>query len=200
MSFSGSVRTLIEGARTKLEHMDWPRHIPTLTDRVITLRPLTSGDAPSVQAASQDPLTAEFTVVPSPYTAADARDFVDSRSVRVWPGFDLAIVDDTNSFLGLCGLRAEDDDAITAIGYAVAPWARGRGIATRTTRLLIEYSWQIGAVRVGLDAYAENAASRAVARKCGFIEEGILRSAAQGKNGRRHDLVMHGLLRTDPGA
>ncbi|HEY9312691.1 GNAT family N-acetyltransferase [Williamsia sp.] len=180
--------------------MDWPRHIPTLTDQVITLRPLTSADVHSVQAASQDPVTVEFTVVPSPYTAADARDFVDSRSVRVWPGFDLAIVDDANSFLGLCGLRAEDDDEITTIGYAVAPWARGRGVATRATRLLIDYSWQIGAARVSLDAYVENTASRAVARKCGFIEEGILRSAALGKNGRRHDLVVHGLLPGDPGA
>lgn len=180
--------------------MDWPRHIPTLTDRVITLRPLTSADIPSVHAASQDPLTVAFTVVPSPYTAADARDFVESRSVRVWPGFDLAIVDDADSFLGLCSLHVEDDDAITKIGYAVAPWARGRGIATRATRLLIDYSWQIGAVRVGLDAYAENAGSRAVARKCGFVEEGTARSAALGKDGRRHDVVIHGLLRTDPGA
>ena len=86
---------------------------------------------------------------------------------------------------------------MTEIGYAVAPWARGAGVATRATRLLIEFSWQIGAVRVELDAYVENKASRAVARKCGFTQEGVLRSAAPGKNGRRHDLVVFGLLKTD---
>lgn len=180
--------------------MDWPRRIPTLSDQVINLRPLNTGDIGSVLAASQDPITVEFTEVPHPYTEAEARDFVESRSTRVWPGFDLAIVDPADRFLGLCGLQAEDDDAVTKIGYAVAPHARGRGVATGATRLLIEYSWRIGAVRVGLDAYASNTASRAVARKCGFTEEGVLRSAALGKNGKRHDLVVHGLLRTDAGA
>lgn len=180
--------------------MDWPRRIPTIADDVITLRPLEAGDIPSVLAASQDPVTAEFTVVPQPYTEADARDFVESRSTRVWPGFDLAIVDPGNHFLGLCGLRAEDEDDVTKIGYSVAPHARGRGVATRATRLLIGYSWQIGAVRVGLDAYASNTASRTVAHRCGFVEEGVLRSAVLGRNGTRHDLVVHGLLRTDPGA
>lgn len=180
--------------------MDWPRRIPTLTDHVITLRPLNTSDIGPVLLASQDPVTAEFTVVPQPYTAADARDFVENRSTKVWPGFDLAIVDQDDSFLGLCGLQAEDDDAVTKIGYAVAPHARGQGVATRATRLLIDFSWRIGAIRVGLDAYASNTASRAVARKCGFTEEGVLRSAALGKNGRRHDLVVHGLLRTDSGA
>jgi RimJ/RimL family protein N-acetyltransferase len=177
--------------------MDWPRHIPTLTDQVITLRPFVPGDIASVLAASQDPVTAAFTVVPSPYTEADARDFVEDRSVKVWPGFDVAIVDADDNFLGVCGLRAKDDDAITEVGYAVAPWARGNGVATRATRLLIDFSWQIGAVRVELDAYAENAPSRAVARKCGFTQEGVLRCAAPGKNGRRHDLVVFGLLKTD---
>ena len=177
--------------------MDWPRHIPTLTDQVITLRPFVHDDIGAVLAASQDHATAEFTVVPSPYTEADARDFVEDRSVKVWPGFDVAIVDPDDAFLGVCGLRAKDDDAVTEIGYAVAPWARGAGVATRATRLLIEFSWQIGAVRVELDAYTENKASRAVARKCGFTQEGVLRSAAPGKNGRRHDLVVFGLLKTD---
>jgi RimJ/RimL family protein N-acetyltransferase len=177
--------------------MDWPRRIPTLTDGVVTLRPLVYDDIDAVLAASQDPLTAAFTVVPSPYTEADARDFVEDRAVKVWPGFDVAIVDADDRFLGLCGLRDEDDDAVTSIGYAVAPWARGAGIATRATRLLIAFSWQIGAVRVGLDVYADNAASRAVARRCGFTQEGVLRSAALGKNGRRHDLVKYGLLKTD---
>lgn len=188
------------GPRHYRGHMDWPRRIPTLTDDVITLRPLETGDIPSVLAASQDPVTMEFTVVPNPYTEADARDFVESRLTRVWPGFDVAIVDRDGIFLGLCGLRAEDDDAVTKIGYSVAPQARGRGVATRATRLLIGYSWQIGALRVGLDVYASNAASRAVAGKCGFVEEGVLRSAAVGTNGKRHDLVVHGLLRSDPGA
>ena len=177
--------------------MDWPRHIPTLTDRVITLRPFVHDDIGAVLAASQDPATADFTVVPSPYTEADARDFVEDRSVKVWPGFDVAIVDADDAFLGVCGLRAKDDDAVTEIGYAVAPWARGAGVATRATRLLIGFSFEIGAVRVELDAYAENTPSRAVARKCGFTQEGVLRSAVPGKNGRRHDLVVFGLLKTD---
>ncbi|MGU3293089.1 GNAT family N-acetyltransferase [Williamsia sp. M5A3_1d] len=179
--------------------MDWPRTIPTLTDGVITLRPLGVDDVDSVLATCLDPDSAAFTSIPSPFTRADAVEFVDSSAQRAWPGFEMAITDADGALIGTCGLRIRDEEsAVTEIGYMVSPWARGRGIATRATLLLIDYSWSIGARRIALDAHADNPASRRVAARCGFVEEGVLRSARLGKDGRRHDLVLHGLLPTDP--
>lgn len=179
--------------------MEWPRHIPTLTDGVITLRALEPDDVDDVLAAASDPLSAAFTTIPSPYTRSDAAQFVDKNAVKVWPGFELAIADADDRLVGTCGLRIRDDDSgVTEIGYMVSPAARGRGIATRATLLLIGYSWSIGAHRVALDAFATNSASRAVARRCGMTEEGTLRSAHLGNGGIRHDVVLYGILRTDP--
>ncbi len=179
--------------------MEWPRYIPTLTDGVITLRPLEFDDVDQVFETASDPATLSFTAVPAPYTRQDAVDFVEAHAVKVWPGFEVAIVGADDDLFGTCGLRIRDDDsAVTEIAYMVAPWARGRGIATRATRLLIDYSWTIGAYRVALDAFATNTASRMVARRCGFVEEGTLRSAHLGNGGVRHDVVVYGLLPTDP--
>ena len=179
--------------------MQWPRHIPTLSDGVVTLRALESSDVDAVLETAADPASQAFTTVPSPYTRNDAVEFVDSSSVRVWPGFEVAIVDADDDLVGTCGLRIRDEEsAVTEIGYMVSPRARGRGIATRATLLLIDYSWSIGARRIALDAHADNPASRRVAARCGFVEEGILRSARIGIDGVRHDVVVHGLLPTDP--
>ncbi|GGF10308.1 GNAT family N-acetyltransferase [Williamsia phyllosphaerae] len=179
--------------------MEWPRHIPTLTDGVITLRALEPDDVDAVLHTASDPDSIAFTTVPDPYTRQDAVDFVETHSTKVWPGFEVAIADADDALVGTCGLRIRDDEsAVTEIGYMVAPWARGRGIATRATRLLIDYSWTIGAYRVALDASTINPASRRVALRCGMTEEGILRSAHLGNGGIRHDVVVYGILRTDP--
>ncbi|MBJ7288699.1 GNAT family N-acetyltransferase [Williamsia sp.] len=179
--------------------MEWPRYIPTLTDGVITLRALEPSDVDDVLETASDPASEAFTTVPSPYTRQDAVEFVETNAAKVWPGFEVAIADVDDRLVGTCGLRIRDEDSgVTEIGYMVAPRARGQGIATRATRLLVEYSWTIGAARVALDAFATNTASRTVALRCGFVEEGTLRSAHLGNGGIRHDVVVHGLLPTDP--
>ncbi|MGJ0120058.1 GNAT family N-acetyltransferase [Williamsia sp. MIQD14] len=179
--------------------MEWPRTIPILTDGVITLRPLEVDDVDAVLATSLDPDSAAFTSIPSPYTRADAVEFVDASASKVWPGFEVAIADADDALIGTCGLRIRDEEsAVTEIGYMVSPWARGRGIATRATKLLIDYSWSIGAQRIAVNADADNPASCRVATRCGFVEEGVLRSVRLGTDGRRHDVVLHGLLPTDP--
>ena len=119
----------------------------------------------------------------------------------MWPGFEVAITDAEDTLLGTCGLRIRDEESdVVAIGYMVSPSARGRGIATRATRLLIGFAWAIGAHRVALDAFATNTASRRVAERCGMTQEGVLRRAHLGTGGIRHDVVLYGLLRSDPAA
>ena len=135
--------------------LDWPQQIPTLTDGVVWLRPLELSDVDAVFACADDEQSQLFTTVPSPYSRSDAVEFVDRASAQVWPGFELAITEEDDTLVGTCGLRIRDEDSdVVAIGYMVSPVARGRGIATRATRLLIDYAWTIGAHRVALDADA----------------------------------------------
>ncbi|MGZ8178309.1 GNAT family N-acetyltransferase [Williamsia sp. SKLECPSW1] len=181
--------------------LDWPQQIPTLTDGVVWLRPLELSDVDAVFACADDEQSQLFTTVPSPYSRSDAVEFVDRASAQVWPGFVVAITEEDDALLGTCHLRIRDEDSdVVAIGYMVSPVARGRGIATRATRLLIDYAWTIGAHRVALDAFATNTASRTVAVRCGMTQEGVLREAHLGNHGIRHDVVAYGLLRSDPSA
>lgn len=181
--------------------LDWPRQIPTLTDGVVWLRPLEPSDVDAVYACASDPVSQRFTTVPSPYHRNDAVEFVDRASAQVWPGFEVAITDDDDTLLGTCGLRIRDEDSdVVTIGYMVGPSARGRGVATRATRLLIDFAWTVGAHRVALDAFGTNTASQKVAERCGMTREGVLREAHVGNGGVRHDLVVYGLLRSDPPA
>lgn len=178
--------------------LTWPREIPTLTDGVLTLRPLEPSDVDAVVICADDPVSQRFTTVPSPYRRQDAVDFVDRAGSRVWPGFTVAITDADDTVLGTCGLRIHDEDSdVVAIGYMVSPPARGRAVATRATRLLIDFAWSLGAHRVAIDAYATNSASRRVAERCGLTLEGVLREARLGNGGIRHDVALYGIVRAD---
>ena len=51
--------------------------------------------------------------------------------------------------------------------------------------------------RIQLVIVPENAGSRRIAEKCGFILEGTARGAFF-NDGRNHDVLLYSLLRTDP--
>jgi RimJ/RimL family protein N-acetyltransferase len=81
-----------------------------------------------------------------------------------------------------------------AVGYWLAPHARGRGVATCATRLLARWGFdRLGLERLELTCGPDNVASQRVAERCGFTREGVLRSHLRYKSGRR-DSVVYGLL------
>ena len=55
--------------------------LPTLRDGEFVLRPKRPDDADALTAACQDPEISRWTLVPSPYTRADANRFI---AVHVW--------------------------------------------------------------------------------------------------------------------
>ncbi len=80
--------------------------------------------------------------------------------------------------LGAAGIDIHRRDLSGELGYWVAPDARRRGIATRSSRLLLRFAFgplQLG--YVGLWAAADNPGSNAVARSLGFTFEGTARDA-----------------------
>jgi ribosomal-protein-alanine N-acetyltransferase len=73
----------------------------------------------------------------------------------------------------------------------------GRGYVTEAVQLLVDYLF--GAKkehRIHLVIVPENAASRRIAEKCGFMLEGTVRGAFF-NDGRNQDVLLYSLLRTD---
>ena len=174
----------------------------TLTDGVVTLRPWGPGDAGAVFAACQDPLIARFVPIPQPYTEADARQFVEIRR-RDWDADDersFAIVDPaSDDLLGAIARHGPLGHRAT-FGYWLAPEARGRGVATRALRLVVDWTLATtGATRLDLWTDLENEASGRVAQRAGFVREGIRRAWDLDREGRALDVVFYVLVRRGAG-
>jgi RimJ/RimL family protein N-acetyltransferase len=166
-----------------------------LHDDELLLRPPTDADVPEVVAACQDPELARFIPgFPSPYGEDDARNWIAARS-GAEDSRTLLIVDASSGELyGAIEVRLGETGSI---GYWTAKAARGRGIATRATRLLARWAVTEGGVqRLELTTHPENIPSQRVAEKAGFTREGVLRDHAKFREGRR-DSVMFSLLPAD---
>lgn len=178
----------------------WPETPPVLHVDDLTLRAWRASDAPDVLAACQDPETLRWTTVPDPYLQEHAEAFVGGVTATGWlrrTSANFAVVGPDGRLAAANGLvRVDLVNRTAEIGYWVAPWARRRGVATRSTVAITAWAFELGFARIELRAAAPNVASRAVARTAGFREEGVLRSAVE-RAGIRDDLVVHGRLATD---
>jgi RimJ/RimL family protein N-acetyltransferase len=182
-----------------MTHLPFPD--PPLADDPIRLRPWSETDADATFRATQDPLIPRFTRVPERQTEEDVRGFLASRGPAREAGEELglAIADaQTGELLGAISLlRFEWPERRAEIGYWLAPWARGRGVATRAVRLLSRWALtDLGLARLALHADADNESSQRIAERCGFTREGVLRSFEELK-GRRRDVVVFSLIPGD---
>jgi ribosomal-protein-alanine N-acetyltransferase len=167
-----------------------------LTDGVVTLRPWRLDDVPALVEACSDPtITRWLPNMPSPYTEADGREFIEEQPKRNAEGSGNVGVFDaqTGGLLGACGFGAERSERFE-FGYWVASAHRGRGIAPRALRLIARWVAENTVVgRLQLHADVENIASQRVAEKAGFTREGVQRSWMDIR-GERRDMVSYSLL------
>jgi RimJ/RimL family protein N-acetyltransferase len=181
----------------------FPPPEPPLTDGVVVLRPPRDADAPAIAAACRDPEIARWIPVPIPYEVEDARMFVafaaDGWTSGREPTF--VIADATSQALaGAIAIHRRPDEAgKAAVGYWLAPEARGRGFATRAVRLIARWAFDVepGLVRLELLTLVGNEASGRVALRAGFQREGVLRRYLPFRDGLV-DAVMFARLRDDP--
>ncbi len=165
------------------------------------MRPWSPEDADSIHQACQDPEIIRWTTVPYPYTQDHAASFADF-SAATWQeqaGALFAVVDETtDAVLASCGLvDVDESDGTVEVGYWVAPWARGRGVATAATKAVTKWAIEeLGAQRVSLEAASANIGSQQVALNAGFSREGVQRSKAA-RFGERRDMVLFSLLPGD---
>ena len=150
-----------------------------MRDGDLTLRPGVLDDAEAVTAACQDPEIQRWTLVPSPYRREHAEEWLASAPGRVQAGEAVSLLafPGDGRLAGSFSLMELDLASGSAeIGYWVAPWARGRGVATRSVRLLHEWAvGELGLRRIEILPDAANAPSRRVAERCGYRDTGELR-------------------------
>jgi RimJ/RimL family protein N-acetyltransferase len=174
-----------------------PLPYETLPGDGVVLRPPRVDDADDLVAACADPLIERFVPsLPSPCGAAEAAAWIAEAANRR----ELIVADPgTGQLLGGCRLyHLSSLDRSGEVGYWVAPWARGRGLATAATRTLTDWAVRHGLGRLEVLARPDNPASQRVALAAGYRWEGRRRGAEYGRNGNRYDLVAFARLATDP--
>lgn len=157
----------------------------------LLLRAFQKEDVPAIVLACADPETARFIpLLPVPYTEEDARAYVAATRELQAAGRRLpfAIADgETGELLGAIDVRLGQ---IGSVGYWIGPWARNRGVATRALRLLADWALGDGGVRrLELVTDPDNVASRRVAEKAGFKQEGMRDHEPPFSDGRRESIL-----------
>ena len=176
----------------------------TLETPRLVLRPYRADDAAEVALACRDELVQRWLPLPDPYTDADAL----AWCTEIAPGFRAsgegiewaAVRRADDRLIGSFGLKRTDWRARTCeVGYWVAPWGRGEGLAGEAVTAIA--GWLLGErgfERLVLRAAIGNEASQRVAMKVGFTREGVARNAGFTHAGRV-DLVVFSLVRSDLG-
>lgn len=148
---------------------------PVLSDGIVLLRPPQPQDAADVARGCQDREIARWTTVPSPYSLDHATDWLTQHETDTPDGVDRwwakpvwAITMGDDRWLGTVDLRPDGEGA-ASVGYLVAPWARGKGVATRALRLGCRWGFTaLGLQVIQWRAGVGNDASRTVATRVGF--------------------------------
>lgn len=161
---------------------------------------------------------------PSPRDVPDILAMAEDEHIRLWNPLSSAVKDphawverwsDFNGgqsplffvyevtegrLLGNVSLHEIDfDNSAGELGYRVAPWARGQGVATTAVRAVTDWAFGfLGLTRLQLIHGVQNPASCRVAEKAGFLMEGTMRSSYRYGDGTLHDEHLHARLATDP--
>ena len=173
---------------------------PPLANKTVLLRPWREADVPNNLMAFSDPVIQRFSWSPAaPSTEDDARGYFVGQEQGRLRGEEVqfALVDpqDEDEVLGGASLYEVNlEQGGAAVGYWLAPQARGRGVASTAVRLLARWGFtQLRLARIELTCAPDNEASQRVAARCGFVREGVMRSHMPFK-GHRRDTVLFSLI------
>lgn len=151
-------------------------------------------------AAGADPDIRRWTTVP--------RD-VDLEQARAWITWSAQARDAGDAlFLGIVHhgecvgsvglIHFEHEHRRAEVGYWLLSDARGQRLTVRALSLLVDWTFaNIDIARLDLFTNTDNDGSMAVAERCGFTREALLRSWHLTPWGEREDLVLFGLLREE---
>jgi len=163
-------------------------HPPELGDGRVRLRHVHEKDRAAVVRALNDPVAGRFlTRPPFPYLDEHFDEWLalatSGRGVHEAQATHWSIVDaGDDSYLGGASLEIAAEREAGEIGYQVAPWARGRGVATAAARLIRDWAFdELELARLEIAADVDNIASQRVAQAAGFSCEGVARGHLEGR-------------------
>jgi RimJ/RimL family protein N-acetyltransferase len=141
---------------------------------LVTLRPLTLGDADAVWEMVNDPEGNELTATTAEFTVAQIREWCASRGQS--DRLDFAIIENASGeFAGEAVLNehvAAEHTANFRIALRGPAWY-GRGLGSEATRLIVEHGLvELGLRRITLSVLARNDRARRVYEKAGFGRTG----------------------------
>jgi RimJ/RimL family protein N-acetyltransferase len=150
----------------------------------LLLRPWTDDDIPAMLAAHRDPLLRRWLRHPMT-TAEQARQVVRNRQAdgRAGTGFSFAVLETSDGaagrLIGSVSIRGLDGAAAMGeVGYWVASFARGRGVAPRALGVMCDWAFRAAPIRplerLQLIHAVGNDASCRVAQKAGFPLSAVL--------------------------
>lgn len=179
--------------------LQWPPE--PLSDGLVALDRMTSGDVGAIAAACSDPEAVRWLPLPVPYGDHDAGEFLAAQCPEAERGVTLHFAIRRVGSAQLVGsigahfARARAGEA--EIGYWVAPAARGAGVARRAIVLLARHVFRTYEPRrIELLIQPGNLASRRAAAAAGATFEGVRRAALE-LRGEPRDAAVYALLPAD---
>lgn len=175
---------------------------PELRDDAVSLRAWRQEDVPDLVAAFADPTIIRTAIrLPQPFTERDAEEWLAQQETRRFTGerITFAITEsDVDRALGSVILSRFDwQHGQGMVGYWMHPDARGRGLARGAVLLVARWAFDtLDLARLELTTAPDNVDSQRLAERCGFVQEGTLRSHLQ-LPGRRRDSLLYSLLPAD---
>ena len=161
-----------------------------------TLRPWRNADVASLVKYANNPNVARQLRdrFPHPYTAADARQFIQSIA-QARPTTSFAIAVNGEAAGGASFAPGADVERYSAeVGYWLAEPLWGRGIAPEAIRLLSSYAFETcNMLRLFALPFADNVQSIRALEKAGYTREAILRASSV-KDGLPKDQALYALV------
>lgn len=166
------------------------------------LRPLTPLDAPDIFNAlntQRSYLTKWLPFVSQTRTIEDTLRFVRTSMIDFERGDYVFTIVYEGQFAGLIGFKDTDrENRRTELGYWLRQEYQGRGLMTEAVKALCRWAFRKQQMfRIQIKCATENARSRAIPERLGFVHEGTERGGARLANGRHTDLEVYSRLRTD---
>ena len=182
--------------------MSLPLPLPILQGERCLLRAYAAGDASAMRAQADNPNVSFnlFEGFPSPYLAEHAEAWCGREANSGQFGYVWAVTVDgaVAGTIGLQPLARPGQRCNAEIGYWLGESFWRRGLASDAVRQVTD--WAFAALpeltRVFAPIYLRNEASQAVARKCGYVREGVHKQAVI-KNGQVIDTTPWAAYRTE---